>query len=151
MAWYLGDNNVWDNADETTKYELKSRLYTKVTKEEGLSYFVQGLLTGLAFVPASQGGRLGIVHGHHSFPKYLGGAPDQVLTKMVDTAHRMLHSQLRNFEGGWLGPKKGYSGKDIISEHGQEAVIEGLKRFYKETYPHLLKDFEEAVKFTFGK
>jgi hypothetical protein len=62
-----------------------------------------------------------------------------------------VHAALTTFEGGWLRPKAGNTGKQIIEKHGQQGVIEGLRRFYSQPeWRHLLPDFEEAVKFTAG-
>ena len=91
--------------------------------------------------------RVGKTHGHHSFPKYLGGNPKQKLTKLLDSDHRELHSALRKFEGGWLGAKRGHTGKDIIKKYGTDKITEGLRRFYSQMkYKHILDDFEEAMK-----
>lgn len=90
----------------------------------------------------------GKTHGHHSFPKYLGGHPKQKLSEIVDWSHYELHSDLRKFEGGWLNPKTGNTGTQIIEKYGQDKVIEGLKRFYsQEKYKHLFNDFMDAVNF----
>ncbi|KQL39265.1 hypothetical protein AN960_09885 [Bacillus sp. FJAT-25509] len=91
-------------------------------------------------------------HGHHTFPKYLSGHPKQLLSKMVDSAHRVLHTDMRKFEDGWLGAKRGYTGQMIIKKYGRDKIIKGLRRFYSQRkYRALLDDFEEAVRFTEGK
>lgn len=92
------------------------------------------------------------VHGHHSFPKALGGHPDQRLSDIIESMHTGkggIHSDLANFEGGWLRPKKGMTGAQIVEKYGQSDVIEGLRRFYsQDKWSHLSKDFEDAVDFT---
>ena len=87
--------------------------------------------------------------GHHLFPKYLGGLPKQRLAKMYAWTHRRLHSDLSKFEGGWLYPKRGgYNGRAIRKLYGDQAIIDGLVRFYSQPqYSHLLEDFlKEAMK-----
>mgnify|MGYP002578630715 FL=1 len=86
--------------------------------------------------------------GHHLFPKYLGGLPKQRLAKMYAWTHRRLHSDLSKFDGGWLYPKKGYTGLDIQGLYTKQAIIDGLTKFYSQPqYSHLLEDFlKEAAK-----
>lgn len=94
------------------------------------------------------------IHGHHSYPKALGGDPDQELSELSGGEHigqGGVHSDLSKFEGGWLSPKKGMSGEAIVKKYGADKVIEGLRRFYsQDKWKHLLPDFEKAVKFTQG-
>ena len=64
--------------------------------------------------------RSGKVHGHHSYPKALGGAAEQKLTKVLDDMHTGpdgIHSDLAKFEGGWLRPKKGMTGAKIVEKY----------------------------------
>lgn len=92
------------------------------------------------------------VHGHYSFPKALGGHPDQRLSDIIESMHTGkggIHSDLASFEGGWLRPKKGMMGAQIVEKYGQDDVVEGLRRFYsQDKWSHLAKDFEDAVDFT---
>jgi hypothetical protein len=92
------------------------------------------------------------LHGHHSFPKALGGHPDQRLSDMIESMHTGkggIHSDLANFENGWLRPKKGMTGAQIVDKYGQNDVVEGLRRFYSmDKWNHLSSDFEDAVDFT---
>jgi RHS repeat-associated protein len=102
---------------------------------------------GTAIVGITKGA--GKIHGHHSFPKYLGGDPKQALSNMPDFTHRELHSDLGKFAGGILKAKNGYTGKDIIRNLGQEKVIGLLSNFYNQSkYKYLLDDFKAAVKFS---
>jgi hypothetical protein len=91
-------------------------------------------------------------HGHHTYPKALGGHPDQKLADLLDFQHigqGGVHSDLASFEGGWLYPKKGMPGAKIVEQYGSKTVEEGLRRFYSQPkWNHLLETFEEAVKFT---
>lgn len=60
-----------------------------------------------------------------------------------------IHSDLASFEGGWLRPKKGMKGTQIVDKFGQDEIVEGLRRFYaQDKWKHLAKDFENAVDFT---
>lgn len=92
------------------------------------------------------------IHGHHSFPKAIGGHPKQTLSNIVESMHTGkggIHSDLASFEGGWLRPKRGMKGSQIVDKFGQDGVIEGLRRFYsQDKWKHLAKDFENAVDFT---
>ena len=92
------------------------------------------------------------LHGHHTYPKAIGGHPKQVLADIIDDLHigkGGIHSDLAKFEGGWLRPRMGMTGKQIVEEFGQGAVEEGLRRFYsQDKYKHLLEIFENAVEFT---
>ncbi|MBX3254205.1 MAG: RHS repeat-associated core domain-containing protein [Chitinophagaceae bacterium] len=89
---------------------------------------------------------------HHSYPKALGGHPDQKTSSILESLHTGvggIHSDLAKFEGGWLRPKPGMTGKQIVEKYGADKVIEGLRRFYNQPkWKHLLKDFEDAVKYT---
>lgn len=41
------------------------------------------------------------------------------------------------------------TGEQILAIHGEEAIIQGLRRFYSQPrWRHLLQDFEDAVTFT---
>jgi hypothetical protein len=92
--------------------------------------------------------------GHHTYIKALGGDPDQKLSYIIESLHASkggIHSELSKFEGGWLYPTRGAGkrGVDIIAEHGQEKIIQGLTRFYSQKkWKFLMDDFKEAVEFT---
>jgi hypothetical protein len=95
------------------------------------------------------------LHGHHTYPKALGGHPDQELAYILDNMHTGpggIHSDLAKFEGGWLRPTRLMTGKDIVNLYGRDAVIEGLRRFYsQDKWKYLIDKFENAVKFTLEK
>jgi hypothetical protein len=64
-------------------------------------------------------------HGHHTYPKALGGHPDQRLADLAAALHTGkggVHSDLAAFEGGWLRPRKGMTGAQIVEEFGADAV-----------------------------
>jgi hypothetical protein len=92
------------------------------------------------------------IHGHHTWPKALGGHPDQPLSPLLGSTHlgpSGVHSALATFEGGWLYPVKGMTGAQILAKYGEDAVVEGLRRFYSQPkWQHLLKDFENSVAYT---
>jgi RHS repeat-associated protein len=90
--------------------------------------------------------------GHHTYPKALGGHPDQRLAYIPPDQHTGkggIHSDLASFEGGWLRPKRGMTGAMIVDQHGQQAVENGLVRFYSQPkWNHLLLIFEAAIEYT---
>lgn len=94
------------------------------------------------------------IHGHHTWPMALGGHPKQRLSMLLESQHlgrQGVHAGLRSFEGGWLYPRVGRTGAQILRRHGEQAVVEGLRRFYSQPrWRHLLADFDEAVAFTKG-
>jgi RHS repeat-associated protein len=91
-------------------------------------------------------------HEHHPYPKAVGGDPDQETVTLLDELHLGeggVHDDIRKFEGGWLFPKKGYSGAQIVKKFGSKKIIEGLRRFYSQPkWRFMLQKFEDAVKFT---
>jgi len=93
-------------------------------------------------------------HLHHSYPKALGGDPKQKLVELLESEHTGVggvHSDLAKFEGGWLFPTRGMTGEQMLETYGQEAVEQGLRRFYSQPkWSHLLDAFEDAVRFTAG-
>ena len=94
----------------------------------------------------------GRTHGHHPYPKALGGHPDQKLADIIESMHTGkggIHSDLAKFEGGWLRPHKGMTGANIVEEFGQDVVEDALRRFYsQDKWRHLFDAFEDAVDFT---
>ena len=92
------------------------------------------------------------IHGHHTYPKALGGHTDQPLAYVKGSLHAGsggIHSDLGKFEEGWLKPTRGYTGAQIIATHGSAEIEAGLRRFYQqEKHRHLLPAFEKAVKYT---
>ena len=88
----------------------------------------------------------------NTYPKALGGHPDQRLADLAAALHTGkggVHSDLAAFEGGWMRPRKGMTGAQIVEEFGADAVESGLHRFYSQPkWEHLLQTFEEAMKFT---
>jgi RHS repeat-associated protein len=91
-------------------------------------------------------------HGHHTYPKAVGGHPRQPLAEILAGEHigsGGVHSELAQFEGGWLYPKRRMTGAQIVERYGSAAVEEGLRRFYSQPrWRHLLDTYEEAVRFT---
>ena len=91
-------------------------------------------------------------HGHHTYPKAVGGHPNQPLADILAGSHigaGGVHSDLARFEGAWLRPTKNMTGSKIIEKYGTQRIIDGLRRFYsQEKWKHLLPKLEEAVKFT---
>jgi RHS repeat-associated protein len=88
-------------------------------------------------------------HGHHAYPKALGGAAAQKLIEIAPDLHRKLHSALYQFEEGWLAPKRGYTGDLIQRLYGAKEIQEGLARFYNnnEEFKIIIDTFNEAIKF----
>ncbi|CAM3054847.1 hypothetical protein HAHI103713_13210 [Hathewaya histolytica] len=92
-------------------------------------------------------------HGHHTYPKYLGGAVAQKLVELAPQIHRELHAAIHKFEGGWLAPKKGYTGKTIQYIYDKQQIQEGLIRFYNsiDEFKDLLEPLKEAIRYTMEK
>lgn len=88
--------------------------------------------------------------GHHAYPKALGGAAAQKLIEIAPIVHKKVHSTLYQFEGGWLAPKRGYTGRMIQDLFGPKAIQEGLMRFYNssEEFKIFIEPLKDAIKFT---
>jgi hypothetical protein len=102
------------------------------------------------------GGELGVTHQHHSYPKYLGGDPNQPLTKMPADQHKQLHKDMndymynqRNADGYHMRPQRGNSGDVIKGNFTSEQKEKALKGFYKgpgAKYKSAAKDFFKQIK-----
>jgi RHS repeat-associated protein len=85
-------------------------------------------------------GREGVLahnaQGHHSDPKFLGGDPDQDLTKMRDSEHRRLHRDMNNHLDGYtkngrsMRPTRGNCGADIREAFTRNERLRALSDFY---------------------
>ncbi|WP_301280960.1 RHS repeat domain-containing protein, partial [Bacteroides thetaiotaomicron] len=93
-------------------------------------------------------------HGHHSDPKFMGGAPKQTLTALVDTDHVQLHIDLNLYldtktkvvgkETVSMRPKRGNSGAVIQTNFTRQERLEALAEFYtinRAKYPDAAADF----------
>jgi len=84
---------------------------------------------------------------HHPFPKYLGGAIDQTLTKIPRKLHERLHSALDKWAGGKYARRKG---ADYFKDMNRDEVISDLRDFYESAeggiFKKYLPDFERAVR-----
>lgn len=92
-------------------------------------------------------------HGHHSYPKYLGGAAAQKLVELAPDVHRKIHAVIHQFEGGWLAPKRGYTGKMIQRIYTSNQIQDGLIRFYNscDEFKDLVEPLKNAIEYTMGK
>ncbi len=87
------------------------------------------------------------VHGHHSFPQYLGGAQKQTLTKIPRRLHEKLHGDLDRWEGGKFLRKT--SGKVIREQYTPRQIEMSLRRFYRQFEGGAYLDaFETALRET---
>lgn len=83
-------------------------------------------------------------HGHHSFPKSLGGAVDQELTPMSASRHQDLHRELNQYlktqttekDGKTVNmyPRKGYDGNAVRKNFSASQRYNAVKSFY-DMYP----------------
>jgi hypothetical protein len=84
---------------------------------------------------------------HHPFPKYLGGAVDQTLTKMPRKLHERFHAALDKWKCGKYARSKG---ADHFKDINKQEVIKDLREFYQSgeggIFAEYLSDFEQAVK-----
>jgi RHS repeat-associated protein len=102
------------------------------------------------------GGQLGVTHQHHSYPKYLGGDPNQTLTKMPADQHKQMHKDMndymynqRNTDGQHMRPQRGNSGKKIQKNFETHEREKALKGFYKgpgAKYKSAAKDFFKQIR-----
>ena len=76
-------------------------------------------------------------HGHHSYPKFLGGDVRQPLTNISESRHVELHKDLntyldaiRDSYGNGMRPKRGNSGFNIQKNFSQEMRFNTIKNFY---------------------
>ena len=101
-------------------------------------------------------GQLGVAeHGHHSYPKYLGGDPGQQLTRMPASDHKQLHKDMNDFmrqqtdaNGNHMRLQRGNSGKDIRRNFKTQEMEGALKRFYSgpgAKYKNAAMDFFKQV------
>jgi hypothetical protein len=92
------------------------------------------------------------LYGHHTYLKSLGGHADQEVAKLLPELHvgkLGVHADLARFEGGWLNPRKGMSGAEIVDRYGVESIEEGLTRFYsQDRWKHSLETYKKAIGFT---
>ncbi len=80
------------------------------------------------------GSKAVIKHGHHSFPKFLGGAKKQILTKMAVDEHKMLHKDLISFlkeKAPGMVPKRGNPGILIRQKLSYSQRVRIMAEFYK--------------------
>lgn len=75
---------------------------------------------------------------HHSDPKFLGGAPNQTLTRLFEETHKNLHRDLNNFLrkivdgfGNHMRPQRGNSGQVIRQNFARQQRLEALRDFYR--------------------
>jgi hypothetical protein len=84
--------------------------------------------------------------GHHPFPKYLGGAPDQTLKKIPRKLHERFHAALDKWKGGRYARSKGSS---YFEKLDKWEIIQDLREFYTKAeagiFKKYLPDFEQAV------
>jgi hypothetical protein len=72
------------------------------------------------------------LEGHHSYPKFLGGDPNQILTYLPKTEHVLLHQDLYSFLAPkGMSPKAGYTGADIQALFGRRLLKETMAEFYR--------------------
>ena len=76
-------------------------------------------------------------HGHHSYPKFLGGDTDQPLTEMSKSRHLELHKEMNEYlkditneNGQNMRPTRGNSGRDIKANFSPEMRFNTAKDFY---------------------
>lgn len=80
------------------------------------------------------------IQRHHSFPKALGGDPDQKLTPMSTSRHKNLHTDMnlhlktytttdkgKTFD---MYPRKGNKGYDVRKRFSEQARFNAVKNFY---------------------
>ena len=80
-------------------------------------------------------------HGHHSFPKFLGGDTKQPLTEMSKSRHFKLHKDMNSYlkgianeEGKNMMPTRNNSGRNIQRNFSPEMRFNVTKTFY-DKYP----------------
>ena len=93
-----------------------------------------------------------ITHGHHTFPKFLGGPAKQLLANLDKQLHRDLHSDLNRFLAQIrkktainMVPSSVNSGRQIIQNVAESDRVNAIKDFYKEysnKYPEAAKTFQ---------
>ncbi len=90
-------------------------------------------------------------HGHHSFPKFLGGSSKQPTTKIPQNMHEDLHRKLNNFlrdrvnaDGQHMQPQRGNSGAQIRDNFKLDARLRAVADFYRQfgnEFPEAARDF----------
>ncbi|WP_305852104.1 RHS repeat-associated core domain-containing protein, partial [Aliikangiella sp. G2MR2-5] len=90
-------------------------------------------------------------HEHHSDPKFLGGKPNQPLTRMSDWQHRQLHRDMNKFlrdrvnqNGHHMRPQSNNPGSAIREHFTRKQRLEALRDFYRgpgSRYTQAAKDF----------
>jgi len=88
---------------------------------------------------------------HHADPKFLGGAPNQSLTRLAEATHKNLHRDLNDFLltrtdkfGNHMRLQRGNSGQDIRQNFSRQERLEALRDFYRgpgATYTDAARDF----------
>ena len=99
-------------------------------------------IAGIARAAVKTGARLLVRQAvktelHHSFPKFLGGAANQRLTKMTFEQHRALHKDLNAFlrnitddVGNHMRPQRGNPGSLIQRNFSSGQRIDAMSNFY---------------------
>ena len=108
-------------------YELGAGLYYGASYLAGraTSWF-SGLFSGIV--------KTGVTHGHHSYPMFLGGAKNQLLTNMKQSQHIQLHKDLLNFlKQNYPGmvPSRSNPGRLIQTQFTPSQLRNAMSEFYK--------------------
>ena len=90
-------------------------------------------------------------HGHHSDPKFMGGDPNQKLTKMPPSKHRELHKDLNDHlrnqtdkHGNHMRPQRNNSKERIQDNFSRADRLDAMADFYQQNrgaYPDAARDF----------
>ena len=116
--------------------------------DQGVEFLETGVHEVLTIRPQLPAGQLyggeasvlatGIVHRHHSYPKYLGGDPNQPLTEMPADQHKQLHKDMNDYmvqqtdaNSNHMRPQRGNSKFKIEKNFTTAQREEALKGFYK--------------------
>lgn len=77
------------------------------------------------------------LQGHHSYPKFMGGDPNQKLTDMSTSRHKDLHQELNDYLreqqndlGYHMRPQRGNSGVQIQNNFDPQVRLNTMKNFY---------------------
>ncbi len=90
-------------------------------------------------------------HGHHTDPKFMGGDPNQKLTKMPVDQHQQLHKDLNEHLvnqtdafGNHMRPQRGNPGAAIrrnFTDNQRRNAMADFYRINEAKYPEAAKDF----------
>lgn len=88
-------------------------------------------------------------HGHHAFPKYIGGHSKQPLVKVPTNVHKQLHKEMRSFaQSSRKHSTKYYKNLKENNPKAYRKILKKTYKFYDTKYPQYKKAFVQGVHYS---